>query len=168
MSVRVYVSLGSNLEREAMIRGAVAALRELFGEITVSPVYDTVSVGFEGNNFLNLVVGLDTDLELEILLSSFRDIEDRLGRDRSLPRYGNRLIDLDILTYGQLIVSQKRLKIPRPEILEHAYVLRPLQDIAANESHPESGESYRSLWRQMAPEAPDLRTFELDLAENCG
>ena len=85
MSVRVYVSLGSNLDREAMIRGAVAALRERFGDITVSPVYDTVSVGFEGNNFLNLVVGLDTSLDIESVVARFRDIEDRLGRDRSLP-----------------------------------------------------------------------------------
>lgn len=168
MSVRVYVSLGSNLDREAMIRGAVMALRERFGDITVSPVYDTISVGFEGNNFLNLVVGLDTDLELETLLRSFRDIEDRLGRDRSMPRYGNRLIDLDILTFGESIVSEGRIRIPRPEILGHAYVLKPLRDIAADEIHPELGQSYRALWQKMAPKAPELQTFTLDLTQDCG
>lgn len=165
MSVRVYLSLGSNLDRETMIRGAVTALREEFGEIATSPVYDTISVGFEGNNFLNLVVGLDTDLELETLLASFREIEDRLGRDRSLPRYGNRLIDLDILTYGDAVISEGRVRIPRPEILEHAYVLRPLQDIAGDSVHPENGESFRSLWERMIPDASDLSAFELDLTQ---
>ena len=163
MSVRVYVSLGSNLDREAMIRGAVAALRERFGDITVSPVYDTVSVGFEGNNFLNLVVGLDTSLDIESVVAKFRDIEDRLGRDRSLPRYGNRLIDLDMLTYGDTVIAEGRVKIPRPEILEHAYVLRPLQDIAGNESHPGVGESYRDLWHCMEQSAPNLSEHPVDL-----
>lgn len=163
MSVRVYVSLGSNLDREAMIRVAVTALRRHFGKVTVSPVYDTVSVGFAGNNFLNLVVGLDTDLGLESVMGIFREIEDRLGRDRSLPRYGNRLIDLDILTYGEFVIHEGRLRIPRPEILEQAYVLRPLRDIAGNESHPENGETYQALWQRMENSATDLRPFSIDL-----
>ena len=163
MSIRVYLSLGSNLDREAMIRGAIAALRSQFGEIVVSPVYDTTSVGFDGNNFLNLVVGLDTDLDLEVLLHSFREIEDHLGRDRSMPRYGNRLIDLDILTYGDSVISKGRTRVPRPEILEHAYVLRPLQDIAGDSTHPENGESYRKLWQRLQISAPELREFPLSL-----
>ena len=163
MSIRVYVSLGSNLDREAMIRGAVAALRERFGDIAVSPVYDTTSVGFDGNNFLNLVVGLDTDLGIESVVGEFRAIEDRLGRDRNMPRYGNRLIDLDMLTYGDSVITEGRVKIPRPEILEHAYVLRPLQDIAGKESHPEVGESYRDLWRRMEQSAADLHEYPVSL-----
>ena len=94
---RVYVSLGSNVDREDRIRRAVDALRQAFGSIELSTVYDSAAVGFNGSNFLNLVAGFDCDLEVSAVASAFRDIEDQLGRDRSLPRFANRAIDLDIL-----------------------------------------------------------------------
>ena len=74
---RIYVSLGSNVERELRIREAVDALRETFGEIELSPVYDTVAVGFEGDNFLNLVACFETPLAVEKVAAAFHDIEDR-------------------------------------------------------------------------------------------
>ena len=163
MSSRVYVSLGSNLDREVKIRQAVAMLREHFDGVDLSPVYDSAAVGFDGSNFLNLVAGFDTDLGVEAVASIFHDIEDRLGRDRSLPKFASRPIDLDILVYDDLVLDMPGIRIPRPEILHNAFVLKPLQDIAPDSLHPEKGESYAALWQQMAITAPRLDLFTLDL-----
>ena len=163
MSARVYVSLGSNLDREAKIRQAVAMLREHFGRIELSPVYDSVAVGFDGSNFLNLVAGFDTDFGVEDVALIFRDIEDRLGRDRTLPKFASRPIDLDILVYDELVLDIPGIRIPRPEILQNAFVLKPLQDIAPDSLHPEKGESYALLWQHMAVSAPRLVPVTLDL-----
>jgi 2-amino-4-hydroxy-6-hydroxymethyldihydropteridine diphosphokinase len=163
MNARVYVSLGSNSDREARIRLAVAALREQFGEIELSPVYDSAAVGFDGSDFLNLVAGINTSLEVEAVAVIFHAIEDELGRDRSLPKFASRPIDLDILTYDDLILDAPGIHIPRPEILHNAFVLRPLQDIAADRLHPQVGESYTVLWQRMAANAPRLDVFPMDL-----
>jgi len=163
VSARVYVGLGSNVDREARLRQAVAALRERFGELGLSPVYDSAAVGFDGYDFLNLVAGFDTELEVERVAASFRDIENQLGRDRSLPKFASRSIDLDILAYDDLILDLPGIRIPRPEILENAFVLRPLQDLAPDSVHPEAGETYALLWQRMALSAPRLDLFPLDL-----
>jgi len=163
MTVRVYVGLGSNVDRENRLRLAVNALRERFGELVLSPVYDSAAVGFDGYDFLNLVVGFDTGMEVEAVAAAFREIENSLGRDRNLPKFASRSIDLDILSYGDLIVDMPGLRIPRPEILENAYVLKPLQDLAPDTRHPELGESYSALWQRMAPNAPRLDLFPLEL-----
>jgi 2-amino-4-hydroxy-6-hydroxymethyldihydropteridine diphosphokinase len=160
---RVYVGLGSNLDRESKIRQAVAMLREHFGKIELSPVYNSAAVGFDGSDFLNLVAGFDTDLEVEAVASVFHDIEDQLGRDRTLPKFASRLIDLDILTYDEMVLDIPGIRIPRPEILHSAFVLKPLQDLAGDRLHPKIGESYALLWQRMAEDAPRLDLFPLDL-----
>ena len=163
MTARIYVSLGSNSDRETMIRLAVAALRKQFGEIQLSPVYDSAAVGFDGSDFLNLVAGINTCLEVEAVAAIFHAIEAQLGRDRSQPKFASRPIDLDILTYDDLILDGSGIRVPRPEILQNAFVLKPLQDIAADQHHPQVRESYAVLWQRMAPNAPRLDVFPLDL-----
>jgi len=160
---RVYVSLGSNVDREARIRQAVDALRKAFNNIELSTVYDSAAVGFDGSNFLNLVAGFDCDLEVARVAAIFREIEDRLGRDRSLPRFSNRAIDLDILLYDDLVLNLPGIRVPRSDILVNAFVLKPLQDIAPELRHPQTGESYADLWQAMMPDAPPLQPFAMDL-----
>ena len=161
MSARVYVSLGSNVDREARIRQAVELLRTHFDAIDLSPVYDSAAVGFDGSNFLNLVAGLNTSLEVGAVVGIFRDIEDQLGRDRSLPKFASRPIDLDILTFDDLVLDVPGIRIPREEILYNAFVLKPLQDIAGDRLHPEAGETYAALWQRMAPDAPRLDIYPM-------
>lgn len=163
MSVRVHVGLGSNVERETRLRQAVAALREHFGRVDLSPVYNSAAVGFDGYDFLNLVVGLDTELAVEQVTEVFHDIENELGRDRSLPKFASRSIDLDILTFGDQVFDLPGIRVPRPEILVNAFVLKPLQDLVPDSLHPETGESYDVLWQRMAPDAPRLDLVTLDL-----
>lgn len=160
--MRVYVGLGSNVDRERRLRQAVAALREAFGEVALSPVYDSVAIGFDGRNFLNLVAGFDSDLDVDQIVAIFHRIEDDLGRDRSLPKFASRPIDLDLLLYGDRVIDEPGIHTPRGEILEYAFVLRPLQDLAPELPHPETGETFAVLWRRMAPDAPRLDVFALN------
>ncbi|HSE13208.1 MAG TPA: 2-amino-4-hydroxy-6-hydroxymethyldihydropteridine diphosphokinase, partial [Rudaea sp.] len=100
MTTRVYLSLGSNIEPETNLRAAVAELRARFGEIVVSPTYRYPAVGFEGPDFLNLAVGIDTDLDANALNDWLHALENRHGRRRDVPRYSSRTLDVDIVLYG--------------------------------------------------------------------
>ncbi|OOG40247.1 2-amino-4-hydroxy-6-hydroxymethyldihydropteridine diphosphokinase [Rhodanobacter sp. C05] len=143
---RVYLSLGSNLEPRRYLPAAIAALRERFGTITVSPAYRSRSVGFDGADFVNLAVGLDTELSPEALNDWLHALEDSHGRRRDVPRYSDRTLDIDIVFYDALVLDGPgHLQIPRKE-LQHAFVLRPIADIAPAFRHPLSGFSMAELW----------------------
>lgn len=141
---RVYVSVGSNVKREANIRSAVRRLRERFGALTLSRVYDSDPVGFAGAPFFNLVAGFDSRLPVERLREALAEIEREQGRRRGAERFGPRTLDLDLLLYGDLVDPAHNL--PRAEILRHAFVLAPLAEIAAHERHPATGETFGELW----------------------
>lgn len=163
MSVTVYVSLGSNVQRDRNIRLAVKEMRTAFGNLRLSPVYESASVGFDGSDFLNLVAGFETNNEVHEVVQELRVIEDRLGRDRSQPRFSPRPIDLDILTYDGLIIDEPGIQIPREEILQNAFVLKPLCDIVPDGVHPLVKQDYQALWLAMASDAPRLEVYELSL-----
>jgi 2-amino-4-hydroxy-6-hydroxymethyldihydropteridine diphosphokinase len=153
---RVYLSLGSNLEPQRHLTAAIAGLRERFGDISVSPAYRSKAVGFDGADFVNLAVGLDTELPPETLNNWLHALEDRHGRRRDVPRYSDRTLDIDIVLYGSLIkTSPGHLQIPRNE-LQHAFVLRPLADIAPDALHPLSGLSMAELWSAFPAESEPL------------
>lgn len=145
---KVYLSLGSNIERERYIKAGLDALKKSFGELTLSPVYESESVGFEGDAFYNLVVALETDLSVETLNLRIKKIEDENGRSRSGPRFSSRTLDIDILTVGNLSGDIDGVQLPRDEIEKNAFVLLPLSDIAADEIHPVLNISYGDMWRQ--------------------
>ena len=143
---RVYLSLGSNLEPQRHLRAALAELRERFGALDVSPAYRSKPIGFDGADFVNLAVGLDTELAPVELNDWLHALEDRHGRRRDAPRYSDRTLDIDIVLYGDRIIDGPgHLQIPRQE-LQHAFVLRPLADIAPDVRHPLSGASMAELW----------------------
>ncbi|HJW06689.1 MAG TPA: 2-amino-4-hydroxy-6-hydroxymethyldihydropteridine diphosphokinase [Rhodanobacter sp.] len=143
---RVYLSLGSNLEPHRYLPAAIAELRARFGELSVSPAYRSKSVGFDGADFVNLAVGLDTDLPPEALNDWLHALEDRHGRRRDVPRYADRTLDVDIVFYDALVLDGPgHLQVPRKE-LRHAFVLRPIADIAPALRHPVSGSSMAELW----------------------
>ncbi|MYL28053.1 MULTISPECIES: 2-amino-4-hydroxy-6-hydroxymethyldihydropteridine diphosphokinase [Halomonadaceae] len=144
---RVYISIGSNQNTVVNVRAALDALSARFGELAISSVYESEAVGFEGENFLNLVVALNTDEPVGPLAEWLKQVEDDNGRERNRPRFSSRTLDLDVLTYGALVGTIDGVELPRSEILSNAFVLQPLAEIAPDERHPVSGERYADLWQ---------------------
>ena len=153
---RVYLSLGSNEQPQHYLRAALDALRERFGVLSVSPAYRSTAVGFAGADFVNLAVGLSTDLSPAALNDWLHALEDRLGRRRDVPRYADRTIDVDIVLYDDLVAQGPgHLDIPRSE-LKHAFVLKPMADIAPDVRHPVDGRTMRELWAAFPAEREPL------------
>lgn len=143
---KIYISIGSNIEAEKNIRLAVGALQEHYGKLILSSVYESEAVGFEGDNFLNLVAGVNTDEDVHTVVNILRKIEDENGRDRSGPRFSPRTVDLDLLLYDDLVTNEDGLELPRDEITKNAFVLLPLEEIAPQLIHPVSGDTMCDHW----------------------
>jgi 2-amino-4-hydroxy-6-hydroxymethyldihydropteridine diphosphokinase len=143
---RVYLSIGSNIEREKNIRGGVADLERVFGEVILSRVYESESVGFEGDNFYNLVAAIETEMPVEEVSRVLHQIEAEHGRTREGPRFSSRTLDIDLLTYDDLVTNDNGLQLPRDEITKNAFVLWPLAEIAPEEQHPLLKQSYAEMW----------------------
>ncbi len=154
---KVYLGIGSNIERERYIVAGLDALQGLFGELVISPVYDNAAVGFDGQPFLNLVVGLETDLGVGELARRLRHIETEHGRPGNATRFSPRQLDIDILTYDDLVGAIEGVELPRGEILENAFVLRPLADLAPHHLHPVVGKSFAALWAAYDPGIQPLK-----------
>lgn len=145
---RVYLSIGSNIERYKHVAAGLDQLESLFSPLIISSVYESEAVGFNGNPFLNLVVGLDTELEVGVLSTLLKRIEDNNGRVRGGPKFAPRTLDVDILTYGDQIGCVEGVWVPRGEILTNAFVLWPLSEVAPLELHPVVAKTYQTLWHQ--------------------
>jgi len=138
-SHKVYISLGSNKgDRLKHLQDAINLIFKRVGHVTdISMVYNTPAIGFDGDNFLNACIGVETQLESQLLMQSLLDIETFLGRERSDSGvYEARVIDIDMLFYDNEIINTSLLKVPHPELYKRKFVLQPLYDIAPKFTHP--------------------------------
>ena len=158
----VYISLGSNIDREALTRSGVSALRKQYGDLLLSSVYESEAVGFDGESFYNMVIALKTQDDVRTVSQTLRRIEDEHGRDRSGPRFSSRTLDLDLLLYDDLIINEKKLQIPRDEILQRAFVLWPMAEIAADLVHPLVKKTYGELWAEFDKNKEKLEPIEFE------
>lgn len=143
-----YISIGSNIDKEVNIPSSLKALTLVFGDIQLSSIYETESVGFVGDSFYNLIVRFKSPLSAKEVAKLLRQIELDHGRTRESRKFSARTLDLDLILYGDQIISDGRLQIPRDEIERYRFVLEPLAEIAPDEKHPISGKTYRELWQQ--------------------
>lgn len=158
---RVYVAAGSNVEPVRRLRQALALLRERFPGLVCSRAYANEAVGFQGEDFINLVVGFDSDLPLDALLASLRDVETACGRPRDAAKWAPRSMDLDVLLVGDVTGEYPGLKLPRPDLVRRAFMLGPLAEIAPDLRHPTDGRTIGALWAAFDQAAHPLVAVDL-------
>jgi len=142
----VYVAAGSNVAPERNLARAVAELAREFPGARFSPWYRNRAVGFEGDDFINLVAGFNTVLPVRQVLAQLHAIEARCGRPSAAPRWAPRSMDLDVLLYGDLVCDEPGLQLPRPDLLKRAYMLGPLAVLAPQVMHPTAHLTIAELW----------------------
>ena len=156
MKKTIALSLGSNIQRYKHINAGLTALSTEFGDIKCSPVYESDSVGFDGNAFLNLIVLIDSALPLLEVISILKRIEDDCGRDRSGPKFSPRTLDIDVVTFGDLSGDHDGVLLPREELFSNAFVLLPMFDLLPDHTVPGSKINYRELWNQFDKDSQRL------------
>lgn len=161
---RVFLGLGSNICPEENIRLGIAELRKRFGDIELSPVYRAPAIGFDGEDFLNLVVVIETVLDPHALLAEIEAIHDLVGRERDAKsKWIARSLDIDLLLYDDLVSPERPLRVPRSDVLEFAFVLRPLSELAPDATHPATGRTFAEHWLEF--DASDQPLTPVDLAD---
>ena len=136
MSHKVFIGIGSNLNKTKNIKSCISKIKNDYENVKLSPVYETKTMGFDGPNFYNLVCSFNTTEDIYKLKEKLNKIELDHGRNLNETKYSSRTLDIDILYYDNLISSNDKIKIPRKEIIEYDFVLRPLIDIDAEFIHP--------------------------------
>lgn len=160
---RVYIGIGSNIDRDTNIRKGVAAIRKKFGKLDLSSVYESAAYGFKGDDFYNLVAGFDTDMPAGDLAASLREIEYEFGRRRHEKRFLPRTLDIDLLLYGDLVQHNEKFDLPRTDIIRYSFVLCPLAEIAGNARHPELDKSFADLWAEFDRHKQPLRKISFNM-----
>jgi len=142
---RIYISIGSNIDRAHNIRAARVALTQYFNDLVVSSVYESEAVGFDGAPFYNLVIAAETDKSVDDVVQILKLIEARHGRKQGAKKFSSRTLDLDLLLYDGL-VQTGGVQLPREEITYNAFVLWPLAELAPDLVHPLTKLSYQQMW----------------------
>lgn len=148
MTHRIFISLGTNIERDKNLCSGLSQLEQHYGDLVLSSVYESEAVGFDGDNFYNMVISADVDDSLEAVIQNLKKIEDHHQRVRGGEKFSPRTLDLDLLLYDN-VVCYEPVTIPRPEILFNAFVLQPLAQISPQSLHPINGLTYTQIWQEM-------------------
>lgn len=155
-----WVSLGSNINKEQSIRAALDEMAKRYGQLRLSPVYETAAVGFEGDAFYNLVVTFETDLSAAELHLQMREIEDQCGRIRGPNKFDNRTLDADLLMLGNEVGDASGKQLPRDDVLKYAFVLKPMVDLEPELPHPETGKSVQQHWADFSDPDQQMEVVE--------
>ena len=143
---QIFISIGSNINKEHYIKAALAILPQHFDNVIYSSIFESESVGFEGNNFYNLVAAATTNLPLEEVCARLKQIERDHGRTPADKKFSPRTLDLDLLFFDEVICDTPA-ELPRDEITKNAFVLWPLAEIASDFIHPTVNLSIGELWQ---------------------
>lgn len=152
----LYVSLGSNINKEQNLINGLNAMKKTFGPLTLSSLFESEAVGFSGDSFYNMVVYVKTPLSVAEVANQLRTIEIAHGRLPNAKKFSSRTLDLDVLLYDDLVMEMP-VQIPRKEITENAFVLWPLAELAGDKNHPVINKSYQELWQQFDQNKQQIR-----------
>jgi 2-amino-4-hydroxy-6-hydroxymethyldihydropteridine diphosphokinase len=157
----VLVAAGSNVEPLANLRRALDRLAAHYPGLRASAAYRNWAVGFEGEDFVNLVIGFDTAEDVRAVMEQLHAAEAACGRERQAPKWAPRSMDLDVLLYGDRICDEPGLVLPRPDLVRRAYMLGPAAEIAPDTQHPTLRATLAELWRDFAQQDHPLEPIEL-------
>ena len=163
MSHRIFVGIGSNIDREKNIKSCMSILKGVYGDMMISPVYETESMGFDGPNFYNLVSCFETDQSVYELKNTLNEIENDHGRHFNETKFSSRTLDIDILYYDDLVLSDDKIQIPRKEICEYDFVLKPLVDLVPDFIHPTRNISHKDMMNNIKIKKQIISTINIDL-----
>lgn len=156
----IFISIGSNVDKELNIVNSIKTLKTHFPDLICSAVFESESIGFDGHNFYNLVAGANTDMSLNDVCSLLKQIERDNGRLPSDKKFSPRTLDLDLLFFDD-VVCDSPAQLPRDEITKNAFVLWPLADIAAEFIHPINNLSIKNIWQKYDKTQQKLWKVEL-------
>lgn len=143
----VYLGLGSNIEPEKNLGLAIRELRGRYGHVDVSTVYRSAAVGFEGPDFLNLVARLRSEEPPLEICEEIERLHNLAGRVRKSQKWASRPLDIDLLLYNDLVMDERPVRVPRDDVLQYSFVLRPLSELAPDLVHPVTGRTMRAHWQ---------------------
>ena len=158
----VFVAAGSNVAPVVNLRRALSLLRTAYPRLRTSRAWRNAAVGFEGDDFVNLVVGFQTDEPLPAVLARLHSIETACGRTRDAPRWAPRSMDLDVLLYGDRVTDEPGLTLPRPDLVRRAYMLGPMAELAPELPHPALHLTMRELWERFDRAAHPMQEIDLE------
>ena len=159
----VYVAAGSNVEPDRHLRLAANEIAQVFPGSRFSAAYRNAAVGFEGEDFINFVVGFSTALPIEAVIAELQRIEGLCGRLRDAPKWAPRSMDLDILVFGDRVCDLPGLVLPRPDLLKRPYMLGPMAELAPEFVHPTRRSTMAQLWESFDRAAHPMVRVELGL-----
>ena len=157
-----YVAAGSNVRPRESLRTALRLLARNFPGLVASRAFANPAVGFEGDDFINLVVRFPADLPTEALIDRLKAVERACGREPGAPKWGPRTLDLDLLLHGDLTGRVAGKSLPHPDLLTRAWVLGPLAELSPSLVHPVAGERMDALWERFDRAAHPLRPVSID------
>ena len=155
-----FISIGSNINREHNISSALEVLQGQFGQLTYSSVYESAAAGFSGDAFLNLVISFYSEHDPVLIALQLKGIEADHQRIRTKEKFSSRTLDLDLLLYDQQVINTETLTIPHKDILDYAFVLEPLAEIAPERHHPVKDVCYQKLWQEFDKSTANQQKIE--------
>jgi len=162
---KVYLGLGSNVDPERNLRLAISELGKRFGKLELSSIYRNAALGFVGDEFLNLVVGLESAADPLQIHDVLEEIHDLAHRERGAARFASRTLDIDLLLYGDDIIDAPPVQVPRADILSYSFVLGPLAEIAPALRHPETGRLITEHWAEFDKNSHPLVPTDVKLQD---
>jgi len=157
----VLVAAGSNVDPVASLRRALGSLASRYPVLRSSAAYRNRAVGFEGEDFVNLVLAIDTDDDVHAVIARLHEAEALCGRERLAPKWAPRSMDLDILLYGDRVCEEPGLVLPRPDLVRRAYMLGPAAEVAPGMRHPTLGATLAELWSQFPRDGHPMERVDI-------